>query len=178
MKKVAVLSVPLLALLGAFGARRSAWAVGGTDGTGCNAACYAFSDTIAPLDANAPTFSFTDISATGTLLTSVGANASLPLGDDQVSGTVPIGFTFNFYGIGYSEVFVSSNGFLSFLSSQGNGCCAGAHIPSALAPNGIVAGLWTDLVPGGSGRVYYQTLGTAPNRRFVVQFDHVPLRGG
>src|SRR2546422_1125192 len=112
MNKSAALSVPVLALFGVFGAGRPAWAVGGIDTAGC----YAFSDTIAPRDANAPTFSFTDISATGTQLMGTGANASLPLGDDEVSGPVTIGFPFNFYGTGYSEVFVSSNGFLSFLS--------------------------------------------------------------
>src|SRR5437870_1958509 len=87
MNKSAVFFAPMLALFGVFGAGRPAWAVGGTDTAGC----YAFSDTIAPLDANAPTFSFTDISATGTLIMSVGAD-SVPLGDDEVSGAIPIGF--------------------------------------------------------------------------------------
>jgi hypothetical protein len=41
-----------------------------------------------------------------------------------------------------------------------------------------VAGWWNDLYPAGSNlgaqSVSYQTLGTAPNRRFVVQFENVP----
>lgn len=63
-----------------------ALALGGNDTTGC----YAFSDSIAPLDANAPAVSFVDISATG---------AQLLLGDDQVSAAIPLGFDFNFYGV-------------------------------------------------------------------------------
>src|SRR5439155_15916968 len=74
----------LLVLLGVLESPRPSSAVGGLD----NAGCYRFSDTIAPLDAYAPAFSFVDISATGT---------RLPLGDNQVSAA-PIGFTFNFYG--------------------------------------------------------------------------------
>ena len=52
----------LIVLLGVLESPRPASGVGGPDNTGC----YRFSDTIAPLDAYAPTFSFVDISATGT----------------------------------------------------------------------------------------------------------------
>src|SRR5215468_7606061 len=76
-------------------------AVGGADARGC----YGYSDTVAPLDANAPSFSFVDISATGT---------ALPLGDDDVSAPIPIGFTFNFYGQAFLAVSVAANGFLGF----------------------------------------------------------------
>src|SRR5262245_13492075 len=61
-----------------------ALAVGELDTTGC----YAFSDTTPPLDGNAPTFAFVDISGTGTRLL---------IGDDELL-SVPIGFEFNYYG--------------------------------------------------------------------------------
>src|SRR3990172_285186 len=93
-------------------------AVGGTDATGC----YVYSDSIAPLDGNAPTYAFEDISATGT---------GFLLADDQMSGSIPLGFSFNFYGAAYSDVHVSSNGFLSFLPDQPSGCCSGAPIPTS-----------------------------------------------
>ncbi|NNL67388.1 MAG: hypothetical protein HKP30_14160, partial [Myxococcales bacterium] len=79
----------------------AASAATGTDSFGC----YAYSDTLLPLAPDAPTFSFEDISATG---------ARLFLGDDQVSGPIAIGFGFDFYDALYDEVFVSSNGFVSF----------------------------------------------------------------
>jgi hypothetical protein len=138
----------------------SALAVGGPDTTGC----YAFSDTVAPLDGNAPTFTFIDISSTGT---------ALALSDDQVSDAVPIGFAFNFYSVSYSSVFVSSNGFITFLPGQYDGCCDGQPIPQAASPNGFIAGQWTDLNPSATG-IFYQTLGTDPDQQFVVQFQAVP----
>ena len=156
-----IAAAALLLLLGLLESPRPASAVGGLDNTGC----YRFSDTIAPLDAYAPTFNFTDISSTGT---------PLVLGDEQVA-TVPIGFNFNFYRTTISQVFVSSNGFVSFVDKQSAGCCAGGAIPNPGCPNGLVAGFWTDLNPSAGGAVYYQTLGTAPNRRFILEFKAVPI---
>ncbi|MDX1408331.1 MAG: hypothetical protein R3330_09360, partial [Saprospiraceae bacterium] len=118
---------------------------------------YVYSDTIS--------YNFEDISTTGITLT---------LSDDQVSSALAMGFNFKFYGENYSNVHVSSNGFLTFLSGQDNGCCSGDSIPDAADPNGIVAGWWEDLdPPEGSGEIYYELLGSAPNRYFVVQFNDV-----
>src|SRR5439155_2085675 len=160
-----IAALTLIVLLGVLESPRPASAVGGFD----NAGCYAFSDTIAPLDAYAPTFSFVDISATGKLLA---------LGDNQVSA-VPLGFNFNLYGLATSQVFVSSNGFVSFLGQQGAGCCTGGLIPDPGCPNHLVAGFWTFLDPTASGAaVYYHTLGAAPTRRFIVAFKAVPVSVG
>jgi hypothetical protein len=135
-------------------------AVGGSDAGGC----YQYSDTIAPLDGNAPTYAFEDVSGTGTVFA---------LGDEQVSGPLTIGFGFNFYGRAYSTVRVGSNGFLTFLAGQSNGCCGGDVVPSGGEPNAFIAGLWDDLLPLPS-TLFYETRGTAPNQRFIVQFDGVP----
>jgi hypothetical protein len=96
-----------------------------------------------------------------------------PTGDD-VTSTVAIGFTFNFYGANYTTVNLCTNGFLSFTSTSNaytNQC-----IPSSGAPNAMVAPFWDDLVVG-SGECQYQTLGTAPNRRFVASWTNVNLWG-
>src|SRR5262249_41491013 len=129
-----------------------------------NRGCYKASDTVAPPDGSQPAYSFVDISTTGT---------GLSLSDDQVSSALPIGFSFNFYGTAYTSAFVSSNGFLTFLSGQPNGCCGGGPLPGAGLPNATIAALWTDLYPP-NGAIYYKTLGSAPSRRFVVQFQGVP----
>lgn len=137
----------------------SAYAVGGTDG------CYSFSDTIAPLDGNEPTYNYTDIAGTGT---------QIALSDDEVSSPIPLGFTFNYYGVSYTDVGVSSNGFLTFLPFQSSGCCTGQAIPSAGSPDAIIAGWWEDLLPGlFAGTVSYQTTGGTGNQVFIVQFDSV-----
>jgi hypothetical protein len=70
-------------------------------------------------------------------------------------------------------VYVSSNGFLTVLPGQYNGCCSGQPIPTAGDPDGVIAAWWNDLWPPG-GVVHYQTMGSAPNRYLVVQFTGVP----
>jgi subtilisin-like proprotein convertase family protein len=110
-----------------------------------------------------------DISGTGTPVT---------LTDDSVSGALPIGFSFEFYGENYSDVYASSNGFITVLPGQPNGCCTGGILPSPTTPNGVIAGWWEDLNPSAGGTVHYQTLGTAPNRVFIVQYTDIPHFGG
>jgi len=53
-----------------------------------------------------------NISTTGTLLS---------LKDDDVSDAIPIQFDFIFYGLAYNEVYISSNGFISFSFGEGDG---------------------------------------------------------
>jgi VCBS repeat-containing protein len=132
-------------------------AAGGPDAFG-----YFFTDSNEP---TGPVYNFEDISVTGT---------PLNLSDDQMSGAIPVGFTFNYYGSGYTNVYVSSNGFISVLAGQSQGCCSGQPIPGNGDPNGIISAWWTDLYPP-NGQIDYQTLGTAPNRRFLVQFTDVPV---
>ena len=120
------------------------------------------------LDSTIP-FNFQDIAATGT---------AIVLADDEVSAAVPIGFPFTFFGAVYSNAFVSSNGFLTFLAGQPNGCCSGVSIPTVDPPNAHVSAWWEDLLPPGGGEIDFQTLGAAPNRIFIVQFTNVPHFGG
>ena len=115
-----------------------------------------------------PPFNFTEINTTGTVI---------PLDDDQVSGAIPLGFTFSYFGISYTNVYVSSNGFLTVLPGQDNGCCSGQPLPSAGNPNGVIAPLWRDLYPpggGAGGGVFYQTLGAPGSRVFIAEYKNVP----
>ena len=109
-------------------------------------------------------YNFQDISASGT---------AISLSDDEVSSAIPLGFTFDYFGTNYSSVYVSSNGFLTVLPGQSSGCCSGQPIPTPGSPDGVIAGWWDDLYPP-DGAIYYQTLGSAPNRLFIVQFSAVP----
>ena len=95
------------------------------------------------------------------------------LGDDAVSGALPIGFAFEFYCNTYNQFYISSNGFLSFDPAVGNGCCTGGAIPGA-GINDIIALAWEDLDPLGVGSIDYLTIGTAPNRILIVNFTNIP----
>lgn len=95
----------------------------------------------------------------------------LVLDDDQTTGALPIGFEFRFFGIGYSQFNLSSNGFVSFEPDALNGCCSGGVIPSDDGMNNLIALAWTDLYPPGGGEIAYETRGAAPNRRLVVSFS-------
>jgi cysteine-rich repeat protein len=50
--------------------------------------------------------------------------------DDSVSGPHPIGFTFLFYGVEYTEFYTTSNGTFHFTRTLNSECCSGTAIPS------------------------------------------------
>src|SRR5690606_31314399 len=64
--------------------------------------------------------------------------------DDAVSGAIPIGFDFNFGDIDYSNIYASSNGFLSFNPAATSSLTNNLTSASAeLLP--LIAPLWDDL---------------------------------
>lgn len=103
------------------------------------------------------------------------AGTTVSLGDDAMSADLPIGFNFNYFGATYTTFRFSSNGFLAFNGETDNGCCSGSAIPYVYAydPKAIVAICWDDLNPGSGGTISYQTVGTAPNRILVADWNGV-----
>ncbi|MBC8047565.1 MAG: T9SS type A sorting domain-containing protein [Fimbriimonadaceae bacterium] len=101
--------------------------------------------------------------------------SELALGDDEISGAVSIGFDFPFYGTTHSDIYVSSNGYLSFDPTVLSGCCTGIPLPSADYPNAIFFGQ-EDLDPnaGLDGTISYYTTGVAGSMIFVLSFEDVP----
>jgi HYR domain len=99
-----------------------------------------------------------------------------PKSDDGTIVDRPIGFTFTFYGNDYTKLNIGSNGFVSFGTARSNGCCQGGFIPNNTdLMNNEIAIAWTDWDPGVStpGSIRYATTGTAPNRKFVLQYSNV-----
>lgn len=100
----------------------------------------------------------------------------LPLGDEQLSSWLPVGFDFVFFGDTFDEFRVSSNGFITFDPTYAAaGCCSGQLFPNSTQPNAVIALNWEDLDPdnGNAGTVYYETVGTAPFRTLIVTFQDV-----
>jgi hypothetical protein len=100
------------------------------------------------------------------------SGVAVALGDDQVSGAIPIGFSFTFFCTTYTDIFISSNGFLTFNGASGSGCCSGSPIPTATITD-FIAGTWNDLYPPAGGSITYQTQGVSPNRVFIVDYTGI-----
>lgn len=105
-----------------------------------------------------------DIASSGTQIT---------LTDDEVSAPLPIGFEFAFYGNLYDTFYIGSNGFMTFTGGGDDGCCNGQTIPEANSPDNLIAFDWDDLNPEDGGTIRYETIGIAPNRILIMDFDNV-----
>lgn len=126
-----------------------------------------------PLPTTGPdAFGYSGAAIAGNLRNVASSGTFLNLSDDATSGAINLGFTFDFYGTGYTQAFVSSNGFLGFSAGMSNGCCSGAPLPQNDGTNNLIAGLWEDLnVP--QGNIRFQTLGAPGSREFVLGFYDV-----
>jgi hypothetical protein len=144
-----VLSLSIASVFGAAPAVNAA--SGGPDGYG-----YRFTDSN---EAGGPSYSWEEISGSGTALT---------LGGDSYEYPVSIGFSFDFYGVSYTELSVCSDGGLTFGDWGLN--FINQPLPDGTEP--FIAVYWDDLTPP-AGSIYYETLGSAPNRTFVVEWDGV-----
>ena len=107
------------------------------------------------------------------------APSSVTLSDDVWSGTVNLGFTFNFYGQNYTQCVIGSNGLVSFNTNQANTYCPWSLTGGPL-PNAIITGArnsamltYQDINPSLGGQIQYQSIGTAPNRKFVVLYKDI-----
>lgn len=109
---------------------------------------------------------------------------TLSLSDDYFGPMVNIGFIFNFFGQNYGQVAIGSNGILSFSSSNAYAYCAWS-ISGITFPNNSLAstsasfmGCYQDIDPSITTntlqpQISYQTIGTAPNRKFVVLYKNI-----
>lgn len=108
---------------------------------------------VAAQDVTQSTIGLINIAPTGT---------PLNLGDDATA-QVQLGFSFDYFGQSFTQAWVSSNGFLSFSTSD-NLCCNGWPIESA--PRNSIFANWSDLISGGNP--YVQTLTTDLGTAFVA----------
>jgi hypothetical protein len=122
------------------------------------------------------------------------AGTALPTTDDVLFNVaVNFGFPVCFDGLPYTGGYVASNAALVFDAVQcfpniqtttiaAGGVSTGYTISSPAPVNGTsiprnaVLAPWHDINPGlGTGLMQYKTLGTAPNRRFIVSYENIPM---
>jgi hypothetical protein len=97
-------------------------------------------------------------------------STALELSGDDLNQQVSLPFPFGLYGQSYSQVWVNTNGILVF-APESAGWHNPVEIPSVhLSPGAAVYGFWSDLVVDASASVRTGVVGSAPNRRFVVEW--------
>jgi gliding motility-associated-like protein len=114
----------------------------------------------------------TETNYLGTLIAQGPVN-NIPIASE---GPFPIGFNFTYYGNTYSQFYINGNGLVMFTAPAGN-YNTEASIPTAAAPNNFIAAFWDDLMIDGTGKILYTTIGAAPTRRLIVQFNNMVFNG-
>ena len=130
-----------------------------------------------------PTYSFSN---TG------GCGSNVPYIDDSMSSNIPIGFTFMYGGVNFTDVRIQSNGRLQF--NNNITCGYGSPVTQLPYPDAglnytmriyggdldpslqseIGGGYVTNCVSRAACYVSYATIGTAPYRSFVATWSNVP----
>ncbi|GAB6185874.1 GEVED domain-containing protein [Thermopirellula anaerolimosa] len=102
-----------------------------------------------------------------TILPPGAGNIILPAGDDMASGAIPLGFDFEFFGKAYNQIYVSTNGIVTFANPLSAFSAAGF-------PQGepMLAPFWADADTRGVGQIRMQQ-GTSSRGNPVVQIDWV-----
>ena len=110
------------------------------------------------------------------------APTNVSLTDDSWSAAVNIGFPFSFYGNTYSQCVIGSNGLISFNLANASGYCPWSLAGVGTLPNAGFAAAkntimltYQDINPSLGGQIQYQTIGTAPNRKFVVLYKNIMM---
>lgn len=88
--------------------------------------------------------------------------------NDALSSAVNIGFTFYYQQAAYTQFKASSNGFITFNTS--NTLAQPTNNLKTSTERYIVAPLWDDNQTGASGNVNYKLSGTTPNRVLSVEW--------
>lgn len=119
------------------------------------------------------TSSYSFVRSSGTYTSISGTGTSIPgvLCDDCNVTGIPIGFTFRYCGVNYTNCAIVSNGVLTLDNSYAT-CCS--VTPSSIAGPWIMA-MWTDddgrAGGGGTPTAWYQTTGTPGSRVFTMEWN-------
>ncbi len=115
---------------------------------------------------------------TGTAVSLVDVNNATTHGsgvtvDDQLYANVSIGFAFSFNGASYTSLTIDANGAVYFgtVAAAPSGKVYRFPIANAIG-SGCIAMLGADLKGTATGSVFSKTIGTAPNRQFIVQWQN------
>lgn len=106
---------------------------------------------------------------------------STPNEDDEAVGPFSLGFDFNFYENTYSEVYISTNGLITF--GSGSDLYDNQSIPRDTYPNNYITPFWDDLILSVDNngqkvsRVFYKAGSGASGKYFAVEWYQVSRLG-
>ena len=125
-----------------------------------------------------PTTACVDLSAAPDVPFTIGTGAPAVYGDDMAIPSTALPFTFTYFGQAITHASYTTNGLVTV--SVGLGANAvqniyGAPIPTASAPNNVIAAFWDDMNGNATtmSSLRMLTTGVMPNRRFTVQWANV-----
>ncbi len=121
--------------------------------------------------ASAVPFEFEDISTTGTVIAGL-------TNQDDTAVSIPIGFSFSLYGTSNTDVFVSSNGLLTF--GTANTTFTNADL-TTIPAQAAIAPFWDDQHTGGgaaASNVFFQVVGSGANQHLTIQWNQVRFFSG
>lgn len=144
--------------------RPGTFATGGPDAFG-----YRFIDS---QETGGPVFAteWEDISTSGTAITWGAYNPPSAFGvSDEGEAQINLGFSFSYYGTAYTSCWVNTNAFVKFGSQTVSAATSYNNVtmPTAGGDDNKICVKWRDWI-GTTAR--YLTIGTAPDRRFVVHW--------
>ena len=99
-----------------------------------------------------------------------GTGNSVLLDYDMVK-RVPLNFHFNFFCSSYDSITINDKGYLTFLN-EGSAWVGPDIIPNVADPNSMIAFAWNNFDPVNGGTIDYRTIGVAPNRKFIVNYNN------
>lgn len=169
---------------------------------GCNTPCFTVTARFPDIRSSSADYYVGDVTAQSGCRPYIAPNApgtSTQIAeDDTYSPTFALPFGFNFYGRTYSNIVISTNGYVTFstayanqfshygILSTGTGLSASAGTPQNL-PNTkydslVIMGPYHDILPGTTTmtnsptqKIVFNSYGTAPNRKWVLSFYKIPL---
>jgi len=131
---------------------------------------YYFANSLATGAPSAPTYDWIDISTTGT---DVSGTVS---GDNSVGGPYDIGFTFNYFGVDYTQFWICADGYID-LVIEASSDYTNNPIPSSGEPNNIIALLWDDMDPGDTSVTGYHLYYGTSGGNMVITYEKMPEYG-
>jgi gliding motility-associated-like protein len=157
---------------------------------GCNTPCFTIKSKIPNLRGISDDYTLNDVTPISSCRPydppqAIGPSTNITA-DDRYSDVITLPFQFPFYGRNYDKLIVTGNGYLSFdISNALIGCdwnLAPGNLPNTEYDRALICGPWHDIdvsiTTSPTRQIKYQTVGIAPNRRWVLSYFKIPLYSG